>query len=231
MSLKNVKVAAPKYNETVPSSGKKVKITPFKVADEKALLIASESKDPSQMVNALKQIVGNCVEGADVNTLAPYDLEYLFLRLRAVSVGETSDIKLKCGECEELVEVTVDFQSIKVKKHDDHTDLIKISDDLAFKMKYPDLEDVASATDDFDSILGLVCKSVDTVFYGEETLAVSPTDLDDLKNILEQLSSDQFKEVKKFFDTTPKLSHDIEFKCKSCGHDNKQKLEGLASFF
>lgn len=229
--LKNVKLATPTYDAIVPSTGETVKIHPFKVGDEKILLIASESKDPIQMVDSLKQIIGNCVDGVNVNDLASFDLEYLFVKLRSISVGETTEVQIACNNCEEKNKVEVDLSVVEVEKNEDHTDTVKISSELVFKMKYPELKDLATVTDNVESLLDLITNSVKTVFYGEEAIDIGPAEKEDLKNIVEQLTSSQFKLVQDFFATAPKLRHSIDFTCEHCQHPNKQRLEGLASFF
>ncbi len=229
--LSGIKIATPTYKDTIPSSGKAVKLTPFRVGDEKVLLIASQSKDPKQMVDALKTVVQNCVEGVKIDDLASFDLEYLFIKLRSVSVGETAKIGLACSNCEGSNKLEVDLSSVKVKKNAEHKNIVKITKELIFEMKYPDVGDVDIKDDSIESIIDVVAHSVKNVFNGDETMTIGPEDIDDLKNILNSLTSGQFTEIQKFFETAPKLSHDVEFKCQHCGFENKHTLEGLASFF
>jgi len=230
-SLKNVKVALPTYSEVVPSSKETIKIHPFKVGDEKVLLMASESKDQRQMASSLKQVIKNCSEGFDVDQMTSFDMEYLFLRIRAISVGEVADIGLKCSSCETVNEINVDLQSVKIKEFEGHKTSIKVSDDLAFKMKYPSIEDIASSEGGVQGLLNLIVMSVETVFFGDEVIEVTPAEHDDLRGIIESLTTTQFNSIQQFFETSPKLIHDLDFNCGSCGAENKQKLEGLAAFF
>ena len=230
--LKNIKIAVPTYRDSIPSTKQDVKLTPFKVGDEKVLLMASESKDPQQMVDSLKSVLSNCVEGVDVNKLASFDLEYLFLKLRSISVGESVDVGIKCAHCEAINNVNVDLSSIKVETPENHNNIIKIDNDIGFKMKYPDVSEIAVGDiDDFENILNVIINSVETVYYGEEVIEVGIDEKNDLKDIINNLTSTQFQPFQEFFTTMPKVKKDIIFKCKECGEDNKQVLEGLASFF
>lgn len=230
-ALSNIKISKFKYDEKLPSTGKKVAITPFRVGDEKVLLEAAESKDPKHQRNAIKQVIENCVEGVKFEDLAPYDVDYLFMKLRAKSVGETADIGISCEECEEKNKLTVNIDTVEVYKDPSHTNKVKLQDDLMLEMKYPDtsnlnIENAQTA----DGMLEVIFYSVDKVYYGEETIDLTPSDKQDFISLIGELSKTQFEEIQKFFTTMPKLKKDVEFTCGSCGHENKYSLEGLASF-
>lgn len=229
--LKQINLSTPKYDTIIPSNNQSVKFSPFRVADEKVLLIASESKNAKQMMGALKSVIENCVEGVDLDKLAPFDLEFLFLKLRSVSVGETAELGLRCKECDTLNKVAVDISNVEVLFDENHTDTIKVSDDLIFKMKYPDVDQLASEDDSFESVLNLIAHSVETVFYGEEAITITDAEIPDLIDILNGLTSNQFKELQQFFETQPKLSKTVDYDCGECQHSNTLKLEGLANFF
>ena len=230
--LSGIKISTPTFNEVVPSTKQKVKLTPFRVGDEKVLLMASQSKDTKQMLNALKTVIENCVSGVDVEKLAPFDLEYLFLKLRAVSVGETSEIGVACKECNTSNKIVIDLTKVSVKENKNHTNIIKIDKDLIFEMKYPDTN--ALSEDDLadvEKIFDLIASSVTKVFHGENVYEVSEVDKEDLKDILNSLSTKQFEMVQDFFTTMPKLAKDIIFTCSHCKTENKSTIEGLSSFF
>jgi len=231
--LSGIKISAPTYNDVIPSTKQKVKLTPFRVGDEKTLLIASQSKDTKQMINALKSVMKNCVEPVRVDDLAPFDLEYLFLKLRSYSVGETADIGVKCDACGDTNKIEVDLSSVKVLENKEHTNIIKLGKDLAFEMRYPDLDMLGAglSTEDVESGFVVVANSVAKVYHGDDIIEVGPTDTEDLLVLLNSLSSKQFTEIQKFFDTAPRLKHNVDYKCKKCSHNNHQVLEGLASFF
>ena len=232
MALGNIKVSTPTYNVEVPSTKQQTMMRPFKVSDEKVLMLAGESKEAQQMVNALKEVVGNCVENVNVDDLASFDLEYLFLKLRAVSVGETSELLLTCNKCSEKTPVTVNIDEVQVWFPEDHKNVFKITETLALEMKYPQLNDVAKIrSNDFDSVLRLVASSVKTVYHEEDTYEITLAEIDDVVDILTQLNTKQFAEVQKFFEDLPKVTKDVEFVCKSCEAENKLTVEGLSNFF
>lgn len=232
MSLKNIKLSTPEYDDKIPSTGKKVKITPFRVGDEKTLLIAAQSENGRQMIAALKSVIKNCVKGIDVEELAPYDLEYLFIKLRAKSVGETATIGIACQSCEVTNELPVDLTTVQVSENKNKSNLIKIEDNLAFKMKYPEADDIVDIDlNDPASIMKVIALTVEQVYHGEEVIDIDPSDGEDLIALIESMTSAQFEKLQDFFLNMPKVYKEITFTCGSCGHENEIKLEGLASFF
>lgn len=188
MSLKNIKLDLPTYRAIIPSSKKEVDITPFKVKDEKLLLIASESKDEKQLIDSMKRVIDNNVIGEDVQNLYSYDIEYLFIRIRAISVGETSEIQLKCSECETANNVTIDLTSIQVKNIDNFDNKIKLTENLMFQMDPPDLEKYIGVGEDIDSLTKFLASNVSKVFHGEEVYDVGPSDVDDVIDIIDRKS-------------------------------------------
>lgn len=229
--LKNIKLNTPTYREIIPSTKKEVSITPFKVGDEKILLIASESKNPTQMVDSLKTVISNCVNGADIKDLAAFDVEYLFLKIRSISVGETANILLKCNSCEEGNEASIDLTKVDVRGIEDFKTNIKITDDLAFHMKTPGIDSYTGVENNADGIIEFIAKNVEKVFYGEETINIGLSDTQDVVDIINQLTSTQFKELQDYITGTPKVTYDLDFVCKNCSEENNIKLEGLADFF
>lgn len=229
--LGNIKIAQIKYNDVLPSTGEKIKITPFRVGDEKVLLEASSSEDFSHIYDAVKQVVSNCVEGINIDEIETYDLEYLFLRLRVKSVGESSKIGIKCEKCEASNELDIDLDSIGVIKDERHTSKIKIQDDLMFEMKFPKNSVIGNDVQSFpEMMLQIILMSIVRVYHGEEVIDVDPSDHDDLKELLESMNQDQFSKVQEFFETMPKLAKEVSFVCGSCNEENKIKLEGLQTF-
>ena len=232
MALGQIKVSTPTYNVVIPSTKKQTMMRPFKVSDEKVLMLAGESKETSQMVNALKEVVGNCVENVNVEDLASFDLEYLFLKLRAVSVGETSELLLTCKECEMKTPVSVNIDEVEVKFPEEFKTTFKINEVLAVEMKYPHLDEVAKINaGDFDSIVRLIASSVKTIFHEQESHTITEADIDDVVNILMQLNSKQFKDIQDFFEKLPKVQKPVDFVCKECKAENHMVVEGLSNFF
>jgi len=229
--LKSIKVNRPEYVEVIPSNKREVKISPFRVADEKNLMVAANSENSADLANAIENVVENCITGVEVDELAPFDIEYLFLKLRSVSVGESTDLGLKCSECKETTEVNVDLKEIKIKESPDHNPIIKINKELGFEMKYMTLKESLSFDGTDEEIFAMVASSVKTVFWGDETITVDSTNRKDLEEIISELTSGDFEKITNFFDTMPKLSETIDFACSKCGHQNEITIEGMQSFF
>lgn len=229
-NLGNIKISQIKYDDTLPSSGDKIKLTPFRVGDEKVLLEASESKNFDHIYNAIKTVVSNCVEGIDVDKIETYDLEYLFLRLRTKSVGETSTVGIACNECDAMNKIQINLDDVKIVKNEKHSPRIKIQDDLIFEMKFPKEQissDITSAT---EAMLEIIVASITRVYHGEEVIDVEPTDHDELRKLIESMNKEQFGKIQEFFDTMPKLSKTIDFTCGSCNKEQTTKLEGIQTF-
>ena len=230
--LKNIKITTPTYDEEIPSTRKACKIEPFKVGDEKTLLIASEAGDNKQMINALKSVISNCSNIEDVDSLAAFDLEYLFVKIRSVSVGEESKVGVKCNSCEANNEVSIDLSTVEVLRDVAHKPIIRITNTLGFEMKYTNIDDVGNVNpNNVDEMLEIIARSVKTVFSGDETISVGEDEIEDLKGILDSLTTKQFDNIQEFFTTAPKIQKQINFTCKECSEVNDQTLEGLASFF
>lgn len=232
MSLRDIKITQPTFTCTVPSTKKKVKFRAFNVGDEKALLMAAESKDTQQMVNTIKDVLTNCVDGINVDLLAPFDIEYLFIKLRTISVGETASIGMACGTCNHQNKVDVPLDDIEVVFPPGHEKIVRITPTLGFEMKYPDLNETGDVDPkDPDSIMRVVAASIKVVFNEDDVIDVTNEPREDIIALLEQLPAKQFQDVQNFFATMPKLQKEISFKCKNCGTENNTTLEGLADFF
>lgn len=228
-ALSNIKISRYEYEDKVPSTGKKVKLTPFRVGDEKVLLEAVASEEPGRMQNAIEQVIANCVTPVNIDELAPYDLEYLFLRLRSRSVGENVEIGIKCAKCETANKIPINLDSIEVVKNKDHKNTIKIQEGLMFEMGYPkDLK--TEGKDAVELLLELIVHSVKKVYSGEDVIEITEAEHEDLRAIIDDLTSEQFASIQVFFNTAPKLSKEVTFECGDCGEHNDIKLEGLASF-
>ena len=234
------KIATPTYELEIPSSKKSIKFRPFLVKEEKILIIAMESQDNKQIGNAVKEVISNCIitKGIKVDDLATFDIEYLFLNIRGKSVGESVDILITCPDDNETqVPVSINLDDICVQTKPEHSRDIKLDDHLTMRMKYPSLnefiksnfntENDVTVDDSFD----LICSCVEQIYNEEESWAASDFSKEELNDFLEQLSSKQFKEIEKFFDTMPKLSHTIEIKNPNTKVKSQVVLEGLSAFF
>ena len=230
-ALGNIKISKFQYEEKIPSTGKKVLITPFRVGDEKVLLEASQSDDAKHMQNAIKQVIGNCVTNVNVDDLTSFDLEYLFLRLRSKSVGETSEIGISCKECESSNKITVNLDSVNVYHNPDHSMKVKVQDDLMFEMKYPDTYSLDfTGKEGTDAVFEVIYNSIKTVYYGEEAIEITEGDKEDFITLINEMNKDQFDNIQKFFETMPKLRHVIDVVNPNTKVKSEVLLEGLPSF-
>ena len=235
------KINTPTYELELPSTGKKIKYRPFLVREEKILIMALESEDTKQISDAIKTVLSDCVmsRGVKVNDLSTFDIEYLFLNVRAKSVGETVEVNVTCpddGETQVATEIFID--EIKVKKDPEHSNIIKLDDNLSLQMKYPSLNqfvesnfEVGEDSSDVDKSLSVITSCINTVFNEEESWSASDCTKKELKDFVDQMNTKQFKEVEKFFETMPKLSHTIKVKNPNTKVESEVVLEGLASFF
>ena len=235
------KINTPTYELVLPSTGKKIKYRPFLVREEKILIMAMESENMSEITNAIVQILSDCILTKDVKveSLATFDIEYLFLNVRAKSVGETVDVNITCpddGETE--VEMSIDIDTIKIQKTRGHKNIIKLDDELSMKLRYPSLEqfvennfETAEGTSEVGQSLSMITSCVDMIYNAEESWEASDYSKKELDEFIEQLNTKQFKQIEKFFTTMPKLSHKIAVKNPKTGVESEVVLEGLASFF
>lgn len=235
------KINTPTYEMELPSSGKKVKYRPFLVKEEKILLIALETEDMKQISDGLIQILNNCIitRGIKVQSLATFDIEYLFLNVRARSVGETVEIQLSCpDDGETTVDVEIDIDLIKVQKSKEHKNIIKLDDAYSMKLRYPSFEqfignnfEINDNVSDVTKSLDMITSCIEMVYDKEESWSASECSKKELTEFVDQLNSKQFKEIEKFFETMPKLSHTVKVKNPNTNVESEVVLEGLASFF
>jgi hypothetical protein len=236
------KLNVPVYEAILPSTEKVIKYRPFLVKEEKILLTAMEAGDETAMIPAVKQIINNCVEGnLDVDKLPTFDIEYLFLRLRAKSVGETVTLGLRpwgCpknnGElCENSTQVDIDLEEVKVLKNDKHSNKIMLDDKIGIKLSYPDMSKLGKLDkiDTPESGMDIVKDCIDMIFTEEETFDRSSFTDTELDEFIDSLNTQQFTLIKDFFDTMPMLKHTVKYKCETCGEDKETTVQGLNSFF
>ena len=234
------KIATPTYELELPSTGKSIKYRPFLVKEEKVLVIALESEDTKQITNAIKAVLKNCVltKGIKVENLPTFDIEFLFLNIRGKSVGEEIEVNIVCPDDGETnVPVFIDLDSIQVEKDDDHTNQIKLDDDLMMEMKYPSLEQFIKNNFDFqegnqmDQSFELIATCIDKIYNEDEVWATADCTKKEVKEFLESMNSSQFKDIEQFFETMPKLKHTIKVTNPNTKVKSEVVLEGLASFF
>ena len=228
-------IAVPTHELEIPSNKEKITYRPFLVKEEKLLLLANESGQDSEVVNAIKQIITNCTfEKLDVETLALFDLEYVFLNIRAKSVGEVVSLKLLCKDDNETyADVEIDLNDIKVNFPKGHTNKIELSDTIGILMRYPQFNLVRISTEGSETeyIFRMIKECISTIYDGDTVFERSDFTDKDLDTFLESLTSEHFKKLQEFFETMPKLSHDIKFKNPKTKKQTKMTLEGMQSFF
>jgi len=235
------KVNTPTYELVLPSSGRKIRYRPFLVREEKILIMALESEDVKQITNAVIEILNNCVltKGTKIEKMSTFDIEYLFLNVRSKSVGETIDVNVTCPDDNKTsVQMTIDLDTIKIKKDKTHKDTIKIDDNLSMKMRYPSMDqfiesnfDTSTQGDDIKTTLDMIISCIDTIYTEEESWSGADSSKEELQEFIEQLNSKQFKAIENFFTTMPKLSHKVKVKNPNTGVESEVLLEGLAAFF
>ena len=229
-------INTPTYELVVPSTKEKLTYRPFLVKEEKILLLAQESGNPNDMINAVKQIISNCiVEGeVDLNTSPTFDIEFIFLRLRANSVGQTAKFSITDEEAAEGIPIEVDLNTVEVQFNKDHTSDIKLNDDVSLLMKYPtyvSLESIAKGGEMNTQVtFEMIKECIDKIYVGDEEVhELKDYSKKEVDQFIESFNTENFKDVQNFFDTMPKLEHTIKYKV---GKKNKQKvLAGLADFF
>ena len=223
------KLNVPVYETILPSTESVIKFRPFLVKEEKLLLTALEDGAESSMMQAIKKIIQNCVQGnIDVDKLPLFDVEYLFLKLRAKSVGEETTVGIKCTECDSSTEVSINMEEIEVTKPEGHNRKIMIRDDVGVMMSYPVITTSGIMGKDG---MEITKNCIEMIFTGEETHERGSFSEKELDDFLESMESKQFAKITKFFETMPKLQHIVNFNCISCKKENSVTLEGLDSFF
>ena len=227
----------PEYNLTLPSNGKKIKYQPFSVREEKILVLAAESQNPEEISNGVLNVLQNCIvspNNIDVGDLALFDIEYLFLKARAKSIGEKVSVRITDPNDETYsVDHEIQIDKINVEKNKDHTDKIDIGGNTLVQMRYPDISFFNDGVNiqNVNASLELVSRCVKAVVVEEEVYNRTDMGEEELQEWLESLTSSQFQSIVKFFETMPKLRHKITLKNKNTEKNFTIVLEGLADFF
>ena len=238
------KIAVTKYKLKLPSTGKEISYRPFLVKEEKILMMALQAGESVDVVQALRDVIISCVESdIDVKSMTMFDIEYVFLQLRARSVGDMvkfsytakdefcKDTKTPCN-----FDVELNIDDIKINKNKDHKDIIDITDTIKVKLKYPEIEMAnqlagVSGEDLVNVTFRMIAQSVEYIMDGVEMHNPSDYTEKEMDDFLNSLSTEQFQKVQNFFDTMPKLRHEATGICSVCQKENKRVLEGLGDFF
>jgi len=231
-------IVTPSYELTLPSNGKKIKYRPFLVKEEKILILAIESNSIKDISRAIKDVLKSCIltKGVKIDELPTFDIEYLFLYILSRSIGESIDLVITCPDDNETkVNKQIYIDEIEVKTNEDHNPDIKLDDTYTMRLKYPSLDQFIDENFNFDEAkdnsFDIISSCIEMVYSDEEAWEAKDCTKKELLEFVERLNSSQFKEVEKFFDTMPKISHDIEVENPNTKVKSTVKLEGLASFF
>lgn len=235
-------VATPTFEVVLPSTNKKVRLRPFLVKEEKLLLIAAYSKDTNEIINTTKDVVSACFIDKDVNIndLTFFDMDYLFVALRAKSVGETIEVQLTCNhkvegnKCSQIFPVNMDITKIHVVKDDKIQNRIMISDDVGVQMKYPKystIKKIMSDDNEIEKKTNLICASIDFIYDKEKIYSSKDYTKEDLLKFIENLTKQQEKKLNAWVDSFPYLELRVEKECPKCKFNHKLSYKDFTSFF
>jgi len=230
------KLATPKYDMIVPSSGESITYRPYVVREEKILLIALESQDESAVEKAVMNIIKECVESPiNIKNLTTFDVEFIFVTLRSKSVGEGIKVNPSCTKCETPNEVRINLEKVSVTHIEDAVDKhVKLTDDISLDLKWQTMNDRLSDSQrktETDAIINTIANSIETIYSGEEIFAAKNSKHAEMVEFVEGLNSDQFNNIIEVIAKQPMLNYKLEFDCTECGEHNERVLSGLVDFF
>ena len=232
------KLTTPTYELEIPSTDEKIKYRPFLVKEEKILMMAMESKSSADITQAVKDIVMECTfNKVKIDDMPMFDVEYIFLNIRSKSVGEVSKLKILCqDDGKTYADVELDLNEVKVQVGDDHTNKIELTEDMGLIMKYPTIDSFSeTGIRDINpsNMLDVISTCILQIYEkkGEKTYDPKDQTKKELTEFIEQLNTKQFKDVQKFFETMPKLKHEITVKNPKTKKESKVTLTGLNDFF
>ena len=236
-------IVTPEYNITIPSTGQEIKYRPFLVKEEKLLLMAGEGESQEEQILAIAKVLADCIitPDIDVGSLAPFDMEYLFMRLRAKSVGENIKLNLKHldvdsptgkleSSCQHVTEYDLNIEDIKIPGPIPETKL-QLTDTIGAKLRFPTFQDLAVADDNMNTarLFEMITDCIEYIYDEQEVY--NEFTKEEMAAWIENLNTDQFKKLSDFFEEMPKLQHDLKWKCKECGKTDSIHMEGMQSFF
>jgi hypothetical protein len=228
------KIDLPMYELKLPSNDKKVKFRPFTVKEEKILLIAQETKEPGQIINAVKQVVNNCLIDYDIDNLALFDLEFLLINIRSRSIDNLVKFNIKDPDTDDEVQLELDLSKVKVKKNDNHTNKIQLDDTYTLFLKYPNIDVffdfLTQESPSAEKNLEIMISCMDKLVSSEDVFNFKDFSKSEVDDFVESLNADAVKKMREFFDTIPKIRHEIPYKNKN-GEDKTFVIEGTQTFF
>jgi len=221
----------PTYQLVVPSTGKKIKYRPYLVKEEKILLMANETKDETQIINAITDTIVACTDNKiKIEELTTFDLEFLFLKIRSKSVGENVELFLPCSSCKQRNETVVNLDLIECPVVETEN-LIQVNDSVSVEMKYPSYFDIEQGGDESEVAFNVVSSCIKAVITKEERFDISDEPKETVRAFLESMTSAQFANIAEFVQSLPQIKHTIEFDCDNCGEHNSIEVKGIHNFF
>lgn len=229
------KINQPLYRLTIPSTGEEIRFRSFLVKEEKILVMAMESGEPADIADAITQVINNCIvtEGIDVEKLASFDIEWIFLNLRVRSVSDVIDLNKKCSECDEKFEFQINLNEVKPPETPTTDTKVEITDEVGVILKYPSLSTMSQASvseGDIDSAFGVVASCIDSIYDADKVYNSRDHSKEELVEWVLDLSKSAFEKIEGFFDSIPAVRHETEVTCIKCQAPNSIVLEGLNDF-
>ena len=228
------KITTPKYSLTIPSSGKKIEFRPFLVKEEKLLLLAQESKNTSDVSKAINEVIDSCTFGkGNLDDLTSFDVEYIFLKLRAKSVGELAEVSVKCKHCDTSNEIEINLDDVEVVKKEELPKKVMITDTIGIVPRYVSASAInANVGDDVNDMFSFYVRSViESIFDENEVYPISQTSKEELDEFINSLNREQMSKIEEIIENAPKLEKEVTFDCVKCKKKNTYVLSGAESFF
>lgn len=229
------KIKHPTFNVDIPSTGKKLRMRPFLVREEKILLLAQTSENPNDVIDAIKQIINNCaIDDINIEDMTTFDLEYIFIKLRARSVSNVIDIKYTDPQDGVAYDLQVNLDDVEVIRNKDHVSKIQINKETGIVLRYP-RADMSSMLQDINSELDLMFKvikyCIQTVYDKDEVYNLADFSEEEVDDFLNEMDVDTFQKIQAFFETMPRLHYEVKYKAKETGEDRSLVLKSLTDFF
>ena len=226
---------SPKYEMVIPSSKQTVRYRPYLVKEEKVLLMAFESNDSSQAMNAIIDTILVCVdENIKRETLTTFDVEYMFTQIRSKSVGETSKVNVKCEECETLNAVTINLAEVELDTPESVNNEIELTPEVSIELSYPSADSLINIDKEAtqaEKILATIVASIDVIKTEEERVSTKDVTKKEVEEFVDGMTGEQFSNLAEYVKDIPTLKENVEFVCENCGHNNSRELVGFTDFF
>lgn len=227
------KLETPTYELVQPSTGKKIKFRPFLVKEHKILLTMSEAED-DEVVRIVKELIDVCTfKQLNINSLPHFDIEYIFMMLRAKSIGESVDVIITCANCDEKYDASFNIEDIKVENIQNKSNKVMITKNVGVDLSYPKFEEVVKLynKDNVSNVFELVRNSIIGIFEDDRYYDAKDQDPKEIEEFIYSLTKEQFEKIEEFFVTSPKVVQTVETDCIKCNHHNVSRIEGLQNFF